>query len=68
MTEKKRALRINASQFTRLIKINRATSRYAERDVLMLMLMLGHHCGRGPLSRLSLPEAIIHGLNSRANE
>jgi len=43
MAEEKRALRLNAGQFTRLIKITRATSRYAERDVLVLML--GHHCG-----------------------
>ncbi len=40
MAEEKRALRLNAGQFTRLIKITRATSRYAERDVLVLML--GH--------------------------
>lgn len=66
MAEDKRALRLSAGQFSRLIKITRATSRYAERDVLVLML--GHHCGRSPLSRLSLPEAVIHGLNSRANE
>ena len=66
MAEENRALRLNAGQFTRLIKITRATSRYAERDVLVLML--NHHCGRSPLSRLSLPEAIIHGLNLRANE
>lgn len=43
MAQEKRALRLNAGQFTRLIKITRATSRYAERDVLVLML--GHHCG-----------------------
>ena len=43
MQEQKRAVRLNASQFARLIKITRATSRYADRDVLVLML--GHHCG-----------------------
>lgn len=43
MAEEKRALRLNAGQFTRLIKVTRATSRYPERDVLVLML--GHHCG-----------------------
>lgn len=43
MAQEKRALRLNAGQFTRLIKITRATSRYADRDVLVLML--GHHCG-----------------------
>lgn len=43
MAQEKRALRLNAGQFNRLIKITRATSRYADRDVLVLML--GHHCG-----------------------
>lgn len=43
MAQEKRALRLNSGQFTRLIKITRATSRYAERDVLVLML--GHACG-----------------------
>ena len=38
MAEQKRALRLDAGQFTRLIKITRATSRYSERDVLVLML------------------------------
>lgn len=66
MAEENRALTLNAGQFTRLIKTTRATSLYAERDVLVLML--NHHCGRSPLSRLSLPEGIIHVLNSRANE
>lgn len=41
--EEKRALRLSAGQFTRIIKITRATSRYAARDGLVLML--GHHCG-----------------------
>lgn len=39
----KRALRLDAGQFNRLIKITRATSRYSDRDVLVLML--GHHTG-----------------------
>lgn len=43
MQEQKRALRLDAGQFNRLIKITRATSRYPERDVLVLML--GHHTG-----------------------
>jgi site-specific recombinase XerD len=43
MQDQKRALRLDAGQFNRLIKITRATSRYAERDVLVLML--GHHTG-----------------------
>lgn len=38
-----RAQRLNASQFSRLVKITQSTSRYAEREVLVLML--GHHCG-----------------------
>jgi site-specific recombinase XerD len=43
MQDQKRALRLDAGQFNRLIKITRATSRYPERDVLVLML--GHHTG-----------------------
>jgi site-specific recombinase XerD len=43
MADQKRALRLDGGQFTRLIKITRATSRYADRD--LLVLMLGHHCG-----------------------
>ncbi len=43
MPDQKRAQTLNQGQFHRLIKITRATSRYADRDVLALML--GHHCG-----------------------
>lgn len=43
MQDQKRAQTLSQGQFTRLIKITRATSRYAQRDVLVLML--GHHCG-----------------------
>lgn len=43
MTNIERAQTLNQGQFSRLIKITRATSRYFERDVLVLML--GHHCG-----------------------
>jgi site-specific recombinase XerD len=43
MQKVKRAQPLNAGQYSRLIKITRATSRYAERDVLVLAL--GHHCG-----------------------
>lgn len=43
MQQEKRALRLNAGQFVRLIKVTRATSRYADRDVLVLIL--GHHTG-----------------------
>jgi integrase/recombinase XerC len=39
----KRAQPLNQGQFSRLIKITQATSRYAERDVLVLLL--GHYCG-----------------------
>ncbi len=38
-----RALALHKGQFNRLIKIAQSTSRYPERDVLVLML--GHHCG-----------------------
>lgn len=43
MPKIKRALALHQGQFSRLVKITQATSRYAERDVLVLML--GHHCG-----------------------
>jgi hypothetical protein len=43
MPEITRAKSLHQGQFTRLIKITQATSRYPERDVLVLML--GHHCG-----------------------
>ena len=43
MQNVKRAQPLNAGQYSRLIKITRATSRYSERDVLVLAL--GHHCG-----------------------
>lgn len=37
------AVTLDKGQFQRLIKITKGTSRYPERDVLVLML--GHHCG-----------------------
>lgn len=43
MPKIKRAQPLHQGHFSRLIKITQATSRYAERDVLVLML--GHHCG-----------------------
>lgn len=76
-----RAKALHNGQFTRLVKITRATSRYPERDVLVLML--GHHCGMriteisritvadlmhasGKLrSEISLREAITKGCRQR---
>lgn len=43
MTPIQRAQTLRQGEFSRLIKITQATSRYFERDVLVLML--GHHCG-----------------------
>ena len=43
MTEITRAQTLHQGQFTRLIKITQATSRYPERDVLVLMV--GNHFG-----------------------
>lgn len=42
MQEFTRAKNLHQGKFSRLIKITQATSRYPERDVLVLML--GHHC------------------------
>ena len=81
MPEITRAKTLHQGQFTRLIKITQATSRYPERDVLVLML--GHHCGMriteisrmtvadvmhasGKLrSEISLREAITKGCRQR---
>lgn len=43
MASIKRAQTLNQGQFARLLKITRATVRYPDRDVLVLML--GHHMG-----------------------
>lgn len=43
MSDIHRAQTLNQGEFSRLIKITTATSRYFQRDVLVLML--GHHCG-----------------------
>ena len=43
MASIKRAQTLNQGQFARLLKITRATLRYPDRDVLVLML--GHHMG-----------------------
>ena len=58
MAEQKRALRLDGGQFTRLIKITRATSRYADRDVLVLML--GHHTGMRvtEISRITVADVL----------
>jgi integrase/recombinase XerC len=55
----KRAQPLNQGQFARLIKITRATSRYPERDVLVLML--GHHCGMRvtEISRITVADVML---------
>lgn len=53
-----RAKTLHQGQFTRLIKITQATSRYPERDVLVLML--GHKCGMRitEISRLTVADVM----------
>jgi integrase len=53
-----RAKTLHQGQFNRLIKITQATSRYPERDVLVLML--GHHCGMRitEISRLTVADVM----------
>ncbi len=58
MTEITRAKTLHQGQFTRLIKITQATSRYPERDVLVLML--GHQLLYGGKDMMSIPEPIFH--------
>lgn len=67
MKDQKRALRLNAGQFARLIKITRATSRYADRDVLVLML--GHHCGMRvtEISRITVAD-VMHASGKLRQE
>ena len=43
MAEVAHAAALNRGQFDRLIKVTRATSRYPQRDVLLLLL--GHNAG-----------------------
>ena len=62
MTTIQRAQTLNQGQFSRLIKITQATSRYFERDVLVLML--GHHCGMR-VTEISLREAVTKGCRQR---
>jgi hypothetical protein len=75
MPEVTRAKTLHQGQFNRLIKITQATSRYPERDVLVLIL--GHHSGMritvadvmhasGKLrSEISMREAITKGCRHR---
>lgn len=58
MPKIKRAQPLHQGHFSRLIKITQATSRYAERDVLVLML--GHHCGMWvtEVSRLTVADVM----------
>lgn len=53
-----RAQTLNQGQFARLIKITRATVRYPERDVLVLML--GHHTMRvTEISRITVADVML---------
>ncbi len=67
MTEITRAKALHQGQFTRLIKITQATSRYPERDVLVLML--GHHCGMRitEISRLTVAD-VMHASGKLRSE
>lgn len=58
MTEITRATTLHQGQFNRLIKITQATSRYPDRDVLVLIL--GHHCGMRitEISRLTIADVM----------
>ncbi|ABE47237.1 tyrosine-type recombinase/integrase [Polaromonas sp. JS666] len=59
MSKIKRAQPLHQGQFSRLVKITQATSRYAERDVLVLML--GHHCGLRvtEISRITVADVML---------
>lgn len=67
MTEITRAKTLHQGQFARLIKITQATSRYPERDVLVLML--GHHCGMRitEISRLTVAD-VMHASGKLRSE
>ena len=62
-----RAKTLHRGQFTRLIKITQGTSRYPERDVLVLML--GHHCGMRitEISRLTVAD-VMHASGKLRSE
>lgn len=67
MPEITRAKTLHQGQFTRLIKITQATSRYPQRDVLVLML--GHHCGMRitEISRLTVAD-VMHASGKLRTE
>ena len=67
MPEVTRAKTLHQGQFNRLIKITLATSRYPERDVLVLML--GHHCGMRitEISRLTVAD-VMHASGKLRSE
>lgn len=67
MNEITRAKTLHQGQFTRLTKITLATSRYPERDVLVLML--GHHCGMRftEISRITVAD-VMHGSGKLRSE
>ena len=67
MTQITRAKTLHQGQFTRLIKITLATSRYPERFVLVLML--GHHCGMRitEISRLTVAD-VMHASGKQRSE
>ena len=67
MPEINRAKTLHQGQFTRLIKITQATSRYPERDVLVLML--GHHCGMRitEISRITVAD-VMHASGKLRSE
>ena len=58
MINQMRAQALHQGQFQRLLKITRATSRYADRDVLAIML--GHHCGMRvtEISRITIADVM----------
>ena len=62
-----RAKTLHQGQFNRLIKITQATSRYPERDVLVLML--GHHCGMRitEISRITVAD-VMHASGKLRSE
>lgn len=67
MPEITRAKTLHQGQFNRLIKITQATSRYPERDVLVLILR--HHCGMRitEISRLTVAD-VMHASGKLRSE
>lgn len=66
MPTPKRALALHKGQFHRLIKIAQSTSRYPERDVLVLML--SHHCGLRvtEISRITIADVMYQSGKLRS--